>query len=335
MERRTFLKGCLGFAVLAVLPDLTACSTKTSPEKPVINTQPQQPHELSPEQQAAAAKAIFDEKRQQSDAEFKANNHFEKIENFNPANVDLKPQDVNKDILPKPDDLKALVPTLAISDELLTEIPKWVSYGNDSVIYNWVEIFHWVNHMKQADPSMSFIKDLPSYFNFLNNIVQDGLQGNGTIIYREASENAQEAYFFVSKVNGQQWATVVSGENGSLVTAFNSSLRGGASSDKEALRYVSKLLENGKIVSPEEVSDKVKELWNDDQALFRVVQESIKYCFNENFKQWLVTAGETAATAANFAKYMAQIAMNLPLVVLPTFLLNDCNINPKCEPVNG
>ena len=161
---------------------------------------------------------------------------------------------ITEDLLNNP----LIVPAVQLSNPLvqtLSNIPsQYTAY------WAWIETFHFMKHAPDAGYSVYQIKE---YSVFINNIINDAMAGNGTIVQSFDQAKQTVVYYFTSSRQGQQWTAEIA-ENGNPITVFNTGLRNGTYSVREAVRYFNKsILSQGNIVSPDQVSQSIRDNWLD------------------------------------------------------------------------
>ena len=168
------------------------------------------------------------------------------------------------------------------------------------------QLFHWTHHLPVS------VGGLSGSANFFQNIVSGGMR-NGLVLYRSASDVYQEAYFFLSKVDGKIWAAITASD-GSPITTF-------VANQRDTMKAIAKF-----------VGDGMQKI--DLSAVPRAIRDNWQWGAPATARFWFwsmkqivgkvaTAAGETAATTATKILEAFKGAYGSG-IFMPTFVLMVC-----------
>ncbi len=232
------------------------------------------------------------------------------------------------------------IPLTIASAEILSKV---VNVASSEFTINWVEVFHWVNHSKDAGID---IYQLAAFAKYIENIVGSCIRSEaGTTILRrptttlQSGKTLQEAYFFIKEVNGQQWVTILS-PKGAAITSYNTGLKSGRYSAGEAARFLKTQQHISQTILSSDLPQEITEMWGKGKPpLLRTVGTSLQFAVKQVANELAVGAKLTAEQIVNQVIPVAEELSRSPfLVLLPRELIcadpvfgQDENLCPAIE----
>jgi hypothetical protein len=158
---------------------------------------------------------------------------------------------------------------------------------------------------------------------WFNNIVRGALQGQGVIYELSGNEAVRHQFLFVTRVSANggtsmPWAVVLA-ENGAPITGYNTGMRLGVYTEKEATRFLGKLVERGYTqVQPSQLPSTITSVWGKDKnpPVIRYWIWSIAY----QVEVYARMAALSVAEAASALLSWAGSSLTTPLF----FIVPDC-----------
>lgn len=224
-----------------------------------------------------------------------------------------------------------VVPSLQLAPSAYQSLYQpFVEYGDATNMYVWEQFMHWTGHMENRYA-------LAANGAWFNQIIQGAIRNEGVIYKLAGTDAVREQYLFVTRISSNggpsmPWGVILA-PNGAPITGYNTGMKGSGFSEKEAARFVEKMLQRGYVkITAEELPEGIRQNWTSNGAppVLRYWLWSIGYQIEMYARIMTLSISEAAANLLTWAGSTE---------IVPIFIIMpDCDIMYMpgiCQPITS